>query len=230
MPRGRWYASPGGVALHRCEGRLVSGAVPPPAAPPLGRAARVPRHVFSGRGWCGCWDPAPAPQCALLRAVVARCGGSGRRSRWGVPCAAVGGGRLSSGTLPPPAARPQGGLSGSASHVLWARVWGRGGPALSRRLTCPAGGCVPLVCWEAVPAGVVFYRCEGRLVSGVVPPPATRPSRRAARVPQPLFPGRGWCGRGDPATVRQFALQRAVVARCGGGGGVFSLGGCFAPL
>ena len=38
----------GGVACHRCEGRLVSGAVPPPAVRPLGRVAGVPRPVCPG--------------------------------------------------------------------------------------------------------------------------------------------------------------------------------------
>ena len=32
-------------------------------------------------------------------------------------------GRLGSGAVPPPTARPLGGLLGSATHVLWARVW-----------------------------------------------------------------------------------------------------------
>ena len=92
-------------------------------------------------------------------------------------------GRLNSGALPPLAARHLGGLSASATHLLWARVCGRGGPALSFWLACPVGGCVPLGCWEAVLGGVAFYRCEGRLVSGAVPPPAARPLGRAARVP-----------------------------------------------
>ena len=42
-------------------------------------------------------------------------------------------GRLGSGALPPPAARPLGGLSGSATHVLWARVCGCGAQH------CPVG-------------------------------------------------------------------------------------------
>ena len=76
---------PGGAAFHRCEGRLVSGAVPPQAPRPLERAARVPRPVCPGCGRCGRGDPAPAPQRAPLRAGVARCGGGGRASPGGVP-------------------------------------------------------------------------------------------------------------------------------------------------
>ena len=91
----------------------MSGAVPPPAARPLERAARVPLPVCPGCGRCGRVDPALAPQRAPLRAGVARCGGGGRAS----------------------------------------------------------------------PGGGAFRRCEGRLVSGAVPPPAARPLEQAARVP-----------------------------------------------
>ena len=39
----RWRMGvPGGGAFQHCEGRLVLGAVPLPAARPLERAARVP--------------------------------------------------------------------------------------------------------------------------------------------------------------------------------------------
>ena len=213
MPCGGLHAAgvvggrPGGVALHRCEGRLVSGAVPPPAARILGRAAGVPRPVVPGRGWRGRGEPAPAPQRALLRAVVAYCGGGG-----GVPGGPRGGalrrceGRLSSGTLRPPSARPRGGLSGSATHVLWMRVCGCGGPALSLWLARRGGGCVPRGWREVVPGGLAFHRCEGRLVSGAVPPPAARSLGRAAGVPRPSVPGRGWCGRGDSPAAPQRAL------------------------
>ena len=90
---------PGGVAFHRCEERLVSGAVPPPAACPLGWAARVPGPVFPGRGWCGRGNPAQAPPRALLRGVVARCGG-GRRAFPGGGALHHCQGRLRSGALP----------------------------------------------------------------------------------------------------------------------------------
>ena len=79
-------ASPGGAAFHRCEGRLVSGAVPPPAARPPERAARVPRPVRPGCGRCGRVDPAPAPQ----------------RAPCGPACSLWGGGRASRGGCLPP--------------------------------------------------------------------------------------------------------------------------------
>ena len=139
---------PGGGAFHHCEGRLVSGAVPPPAVRPLERAARVPRPVCPGCGRCGRGDPAPAPQRAPLRASVARCGGGGGAS-----------------------------LGGGA-----------------------------------------FHHCEGRPVSGAVPPLTARPLERAARVPRSVCPGCGRCGLGDPAAAPQRAPLRAGVARCGGGG------------
>ena len=52
---------------------------------------------------------------------------------------------------------------------------------------------------EGRPQGGAFHRCEGRLVSGAVPPSAARPLERAARVPRPVCPGCGRCGRGDPS-------------------------------
>ena len=48
-------------------------------------------------------------------------------------------GRLRSGAVPPPTARLLGGLLGSATHVLWARVCGCGGPTLSLWPACPVG-------------------------------------------------------------------------------------------
>ena len=79
----------GWLACHRCEGCLVSGAVPPPAAHPLRRAAGVLRPVCPGCGRCGHGDPVPAPQRAPLRAGVARCGGGGGASPGGVPFTVV---------------------------------------------------------------------------------------------------------------------------------------------
>ena len=71
---------------------------------------------------------------------------------------------------------------------------------------------------KGVPAGGVFHRCEGRPASGAVPPPAVRPLERAVRVPRPVCPGCGRCGRGDPVLAPQRAPLRAGVALMGGGG------------
>ena len=80
----------------------MSGAVPPPAARPPERAARVPRPACPGRGRCGRVDPAPTPQRAPLRAGVARCGGGGKASPGGVPSTVVRGAWCQALSLPRP--------------------------------------------------------------------------------------------------------------------------------
>ena len=127
-------------------------------------------------------------------------------------------GRLRSGAPPPPTARPVGGLFGSATHVLWARVCGCGGPRLSPWAACPVGVACLGGGGAPSPGGVACHRCKGRLVSGAVPPPAARPLGRAVGVPRPVCPGCGRCGRGHPAQAPQRVPLRAGVARCGTGG------------
>ena len=208
--------SPGGLACHRCEGRLVSGAVRPPAARPLGRAARVPRPVCPGCGRCGRGDPAPAPQRAPLRAGVARCGGGGRSSRGG--CLPPLSGASEVRRCPSPDCPPTGRAVGvyhprAVGADVW--VWG---PNTVPLACMPRGGWVPRGWWGAVPRGLACHRCEGRLVSGAVPPPAARPLEQAARVPRPVCSGYSRCGRGDPAPAPQRAPLQAGVACCGGSG------------
>ena len=81
-------------------------------------------------------------------------------------------------------------------------VWG---PNTVPLACTPCGGCVPRGWWGAVPGGVACYRCERRLVSGAVPPPAARPLGPAVGVARPVCPGCGRCGRGTkhrPHSVR----------------------------
>ena len=96
-------------------------------------------------------------------------------------------GRLGSCVPPPPTARPLGGLSGSAIHVLWARACGCGGPALSLRPARPVGaarrGAGP---WRACAGGWAWGGGGG----GV---------RRTPRL----------CGRGGPVG-RGVALPHSV--------------------
>ena len=208
--------SPGGVACHRCEGRLVSGAVPPPAARPLERAARVPRPVCPGCGRCGRGDPAPASQGAPLRAGIARCGGGGRASPGG--CLPPLWGASEARCRPSPnCPLTERAVGVRHPRAVGADVWLWEPNTVS--LACmPSGGCMPRGWLGAVPGGVACHRCEARLVSGAVPPPAARPLARAARVPRPVCPGCGRCGRGDPVPAPQRVLLLAGVARCGAGG------------
>ena len=208
----------GGVACHRCEGRLVSGAVPPPWPPVLWsgqpgiRDPSVPGAVSAGVGTKH--RPHNVRPCgpALLAVGVAE--GRPRGGCFTPSCE----GRPRSGAVPPPTARPLGGLLGSATHVLWARVCGRGGPTLSPWPACPVGAACCGAGGGPSLGGLACHRCEGCLVSGAVPPPAARPLERAARAPRPVCPGCGRCGRGDPAPAPQRAPLRASVARCGVGG------------
>ena len=212
-------ASPGGGAFHRCEGRLVSGAVPSPAARPPERAARVPRPVCPGCGRCGHVDPAPAPQRAPLRAGVARCGGGGRASPGGVPSTVVRGAWCQALSLPRPRSSFVACSQGSATRVSRARSMRACGPSTGPTACALAGRHCSLWGWRnGVPRGGAFHRCEGRLVTGAVPSPAACPPERAARVPRPVCPGCGRCGRVDPGPAPQRAPLRAGVARCGGGG------------
>ena len=163
------------------------------------------------------WGPSTGPTACAL---------AGRRcSLWGwrkgVP---VGGAfhhcerRLRPGAVPPRTALPLGELLGSATHVLWARLCGCGGPTLFPWPACPMGAACRGGGGGPSLGGVACHRCEGRLVSGAVPPLAARPLERAARVPRPVPPGCGRCGRGDPAPAPKRVPLRAGVARCGGCG------------
>ena len=80
----------------------MSGAVSPPAARPLERAAGVPCPVCPGCGPFGRGDPAPAPQRAPLRAGVVRCGAGGRKSLGGSPSTIVRGAWCQALSLPRP--------------------------------------------------------------------------------------------------------------------------------
>ena len=217
MPRGWRGAVPGGGGLPPLRGAPGVRRCPSPGRPPSGVGSRGSATRLSRVRSVRAWGPSTGPTACAL---------AGRRcSLWGWREGVLGGGavhrcggRLRSGAVTPLTARPLGGLLGSATHVLWARVCGCGGPTLSPWPACPVGAACRGVGGGPSPGGVACHRCEGRLVSGAVPPPAARPLERAARVPRPVCPGCGRCGRGNPASAPQRAPLRAGVARCGGGG------------
>ena len=208
----------------------MSGAVPPPAARPLERAARLPRPVCPRCGRCGRVNPASAPQRAPLRAGVVRCGGGGGASPGGVPSTVARGAWCQALSLPRPpvlwCGQP-GFRDPCVPGAVDAGVWTQHRPH-SVRPCRPALLAVGVA--EGRPRGGAFHRCEGRLVSGAVPPPAARPLERAVRVPRPVCPGCGRCGRVDPASAPQRVPLRAGVARCGGGGGASPGGGVLSTV
>ena len=140
----------------RCEGRLQSGAPPPPTVRPLGGLSGSVIHSCCGRGCAG----VGARRCAL-----------GLRALWGPRSAgvvkAVPGGvarhrcerRLVSGAVPPPVARPLGGPSGPSPTCC-----GRGRPGVGAQpgtvpsACMPCVSCVPRAGGGPPPGGVACHR------------------------------------------------------------------------
>ena len=84
---GRHEGAQGGRLLPECGASGV-GRSPAPDCPPSRRAAGAHHPLAVGAGGCGRGDPSQTPQCALLRAGFARCGG-GMRVPGGAPRAWV---------------------------------------------------------------------------------------------------------------------------------------------
>ena len=119
---GRHEDARGGRLLPGCGAPGVRRS-PTPDRSPSGRTAGAHYPLAVGVGGRGRGDPSPTPQRALLRAGFARCGGGTRTPGGGASCLGVG--RLGSGALPPPTARPLGVRPGPTTHWLW--VWGGAG-------------------------------------------------------------------------------------------------------
>ena len=205
---------PGGAPLALVRG-VRGQALSHPRLPGLWAGCRGPLPTGCGAGGCGRGDPSPTPQRALFRAGFAPVGAA--RGGWG-GASCLGVGRPGSGALPPPTARPLGGLPGPTTHWLWER----GGPGVGTRhqphsvrsceLALRAMGAA-----RGRPRGGRLLPGCGASGVGRSPTPDCPPSGRAAGAHYPLAVGAGGCGRGDPSPTPQCALLRAGFARCGGG-------------
>ena len=215
--RGRARSQPRLLALRRAAGAGVgrpgSGALPPPTARPLGG---LPGPVSGVRGQTLSRPRLPA----LWAGCRGRCGASGVKRSPTRDCspsgwaAGAGVGRPGSSALPPPTARPLGGLPGP--------VWGVRGRALShpRLLALLAGcrgrcgasgvGCSPIS--DCPPSGRAAGAGVGRLGSGALPPPTARPLGG--------LPGPVWGGGQTLSRPRLTALWAGCRGRCG----VFGVG------
>ena len=201
----------GGVACHRCEGRLVSGAVPP--RPPVlwggqpgFRDPCVPGAVCADMGTQQ--QPHGARPCGpALRAV----GVAEGRPRGGVPSAVVGGvwgQALPLPRLPALCAGYRGPLP-TGCGCGGVRAWGHVTNPTARAL---ASWLCSLLGRHEDPRG-------GRLLPGCgasrgwrSATPDCPPSGWAAGAHYPLAVGAGGCGHGDPSPTAQRALLRAVGA------------------
>ena len=207
---GQHESARGGRPLPGCGASGV-GRSPTPNCPYSGRAARAHYPLAVGAGGCGCGDPTPTAQRALLRAGFARCWGGMSAPGGGTSCLGVGG--PGSGALPPPTARPLGGLPGPTTH--WLLVRGGAGVG-TRHQPHSARSCVLWGQHEGARGGRLLPGCRA---SGVrrSPTPNCPPSEPAAGAHYPLAVGAGGCGRGDLSPTPQCAPLRAGFARCGGG-------------
>ena len=154
-----------------------------------GSATRVSR-VRSVRAWGHSTGPTA---CAL----------AGRHcSQWGWRKGVPGGdafhrceGRLTSGASPRPTACPLGGLSGSGTHVLRARLCGCGGPSRSPWPACPVGAACRQGGGGPSPGG------------GGLPPLSEASAVR--RCPSPSRPSSGAGSRGSATCVSRVRSVRA---------------------
>ena len=207
---GRHEGAWGGRLLPRCGASGV-GRSPTPDCPPSGRAAGAHYQLAVGAGGCGRGDPSPTPQCALLRAGFARCGGGMRVPGGGASC--LGFGCPGSGALPPPTARPLGGLPGPTTHWLWVRgaagVGTRHQPhsARSCELALRAVGAAQGPRGGAPPAWV--WGIRGR----ALPHPRLPALWAGCRGPLPT----GWRCGGLRAWGPVTNPTARALARCGGG-------------
>ena len=217
------------VALCRCEGNSGVGCRPSLGLPSLGAGGQGLLPMCPGHGWCGHGGPGTGPtdctlasrRCALWERRGGSPGGAALRR-----CE----GRLRQGARPSPAARHWGGLLGPAALVLWARVCGCGGPALSLWLACPAGGCVPRGIAEGRPRGgcppaaVGGAWCQALSLSRRPAPGSGRqgPAARVSRARMVWV----WDTQHWPHSVR--SCDPALPAERVAGG--LPLGGCLAPL
>ena len=173
----------------------MSGAVPPPAARPLERAARVPRPVCPGCGRCGRGDPASAPQRAPLPAGVARCGGGGRASPGGMPSTVVRGAWCQALSLPRP-------------PVLWSGRPGFRDPCVPGAVDAGVGTQhQPHSVRPCGPALLAVGVAEGRPRGGCLPPLCGAPEVR--RCPSPGRPSSGAGSQGSATRVSRVRSMRA---------------------
>ena len=165
---------PGGG--HLLPGFRASGVgrSPDPDRLSFQGCGRGPLPTACGCGGCGRGDPSPTPQCALLRAGFARCGGGTGVPGGGAPVVWVWGvrGRALPQPRPPVLWVVQ---LGPTTHCLWVRgVWARG-PVINPTTRALASWICALWGWHEGARGggapvVWVWGVRGRALSHPRPP------------------------------------------------------------
>ena len=163
----------GGGALAWVWG-VRGRALSHPRLPALWAGCRGPLPTGCGCGGVRAWGPVTSPTARALASWLCALWGRHEGARGGASCLGVG--RPGSGALPPPTARPLGGLLGPTTHWLWVRGGGGVGTrhqphsARSFELALHAVGAA-----RGRPGGGASCLGVGRPGSGALPPPTARP-------------------------------------------------------
>ena len=187
-----------------------------PRLPALWAGCRGPLPNGCGGGGIQAWGPvSKTPQRALASWLCALWGRHEDFPGGGASCLGVG--RPGSGALPPPTARPLGGLPGPTTHWLWVR----GGAGVRTRYQPHSARCFELAlravgAARGSPGGGSSCMGVGRPGFGALPPPTARP---LGGLPRPtthwlwVRRGAGMGTRLQPHSVRSCELAlRAVGA------------------
>ena len=198
--------APGVAASCLGLGHPGSGALPPPTARPLGRAAGAHYPLAVGAGCAGVGTrhhTHSARPCELalyaVRVAPGRPGGAPLACVWGVRGLAL--------SHPRPLVL-WGVLPGPTTHWLWVRGCGRGNPSPAPQRALLRAGFGR--CGGGTPAPGVAASCLGlgHPGSGALPPPTARPLGRAAGAHYPLAVG----GGGDGVGTRHEPTARALAS------------------
>ena len=207
--------APGGGASCLGVGRPGLGALPPPTALPLGRAAGAHYQLAVAAGGAGVETP-HQPDRTRSCELALRTVGAARGRPGGAPFAWTSGYRGWALSHPRPLFL-WGVLPKPITSLLWVRGLRAWGP-----LTNPTARA--LASWPCALSGRHEGTRGGHLLPGAgasrvgrSPGPDRSSVEACGRGPLPTGCGRGGCGCGDPSPTPQRALLRAGFARRGGG-------------
>ena len=217
---------PGGAPLAWVWG-IRGPALSHPRLPFLWTGCRGPLRTGCSCGGLPAWGPVTNPTARAL----ACCGGGMWASGGGASCLGVG--RLGSGALSSPTARPLGGLPGPTTHWLSVRRGaggcGRGDPSPNPQRALLRAGFARCGGGTRAPGGGASSLGVGRPGSGALQPPTARP---LGGLPWPtthwllVWGGAGVRTRHQPHSARccEPALRAVGAARGCPGGGASCLG------